>query len=48
MNCSERTGSEKKFKMKIHDYYVIQTHATPLHDMWISALDRSALLMPCG
>ena len=43
--CSGRGGSEK-FKMKIYVFSSgIQTHATPILDRKVSALDRSATLV---
>ena len=40
LTCSERGGSDK-FKMKICVSSGIRTHTTPVHDMDVSALDRS-------
>ena len=39
------TGREQRFKMKIYVSSGIRTHATPIHDRKISALDRSATLV---
>ena len=44
LTCSEQGGSEK-FKMKIYVTSGARTHATPLHDRKVSALDRSATLV---
>ena len=41
-----RMGSAKLFGTgMIYVFSGIWTHATPLHDRWISALDRSASLV---
>ena len=37
-------GGSEKFKMKIFVSSRIRIQAMPLHDRWISALDRSAML----
>ena len=39
------TGRSEKFKMKIYVSSGIRTHTTPVHDMKVRALDRSAILV---
>ena len=41
LSCSDQAGIVK-FKMKIYISSGTRTHASPRHDRWICALDRSA------